>query len=305
MKMKLGAGKKKAKARGPTAKPSVKKAISALNGIEKAEKIQEKIVVKKKAITERARSKNDETLIKRAESEEQAAIAVLERIRADKNRAETELKSITAGTAPKKAESAIADSSSRAGITEPKVESDSPPVSIISTEEQEQEDEGEYREKYPVIEPYAYVTITKDIPPLYKILEVQLTKGEEELLSELKTRLYATIDVSYSGVEDVEKLLKEKVDAIVADLSLGQTLTSDSLDKIFYYLKRDFLVFGKLDPLLNDTMSEDISADGPGIPVFIYHRTYHSIETNVIFEKEELDSLIYKMAQRSETHITG
>jgi len=100
--MKLGAGKKKAKARGSTAKPSVKKAISALNGIEKAEKIQEKIVVKKKAITERARSKNDETLIKRAESEEQAAIAVLERIRADKNRAETELKSITAGTAPKK-----------------------------------------------------------------------------------------------------------------------------------------------------------------------------------------------------------
>ena len=111
--MKLGAGKKKAKARGPTAKPSVKKAISALKGIEKAEKIQEKIVVKKKAITERARSKNDETLIKRAESEEQAAIAVLERIRADKNRAETELKSITAGTAPKK--EVIADSSSRAG----------------------------------------------------------------------------------------------------------------------------------------------------------------------------------------------
>jgi len=70
MKMKLGASKKKEKARGPTtAKPSVKKAMSELKGIEKAEKVQEKVVMKKKAITERARSKNDETLIKRAESE--------------------------------------------------------------------------------------------------------------------------------------------------------------------------------------------------------------------------------------------
>ena len=301
--MKSGASKKKEKARGPTAKPSVKKAMNELKGIEKAEKVQEKVVVKKKAITERAKSKNDEKLIKRAESEEQAAIAVLERIRADKNRAETELKSITTGTAPKKDESVIADSS-RAGISESKVESDSPPVSTISSEAQAQEDEGKYREKYPIIEPYAYVTITNDIPPLYKLSEVQLTKGEEELLNELKTRLYATIDVGYSDVEDVEKLLKEKVDAIVADLSLGQALTSDSLDKIFYYIKRDFLGFGKLDPVLSDTMAEDISVDGPGIPLFVYHRTYHSIETNVIFEQEELDSLIYKMAQRSGRHIS-
>ena len=68
--MKLGASKKKEKARGPTAKPSVKKAMNVLKGIEKAEKVQEKVVVKKKAITERTRSKNDETVIKRTESEE-------------------------------------------------------------------------------------------------------------------------------------------------------------------------------------------------------------------------------------------
>jgi len=123
------------------------------------------------------------------------------------------------------------------------VESDSPPVSTISPEAQGQEDEGDYREKYPVIEPYAYVTITNDIPPLYELSEVLLTNGEEELLNELKTRLYETIDVSFSDVEDVEKLLKEKVDAIVADLSLGQELTSDSLDKTFLLHKTRFLGF--------------------------------------------------------------
>ena len=302
MKLKIGANKDRKKTReSAAAKPNVKKAMGKLKGVERAEKIQEKIVTKKKAITERARAKNDDALIKRAEPGEQAAIAVLERIRADKKRIEEEMAGFPAGGEQEKGVLADSSSNGSAAATELEVAPDAQPLTPISSEE---ESEGKYIERYPVVEPYAYVTITETAPPTYQVSEVRLTKGEEELLKEIKSRLYATIDVSFSDVTNIEDLLKEKVNAIIGELSLDQALNQENRDKIFYYIKRDFLGFGKLDPIMHDKMAEDISADGPGIPIFVYHRSYHSIETNVIFTQVELDSLIYKMAQRSGRHIS-
>jgi len=302
MKLKIGANKDRKKTREPAAgKPNVKKAMGKLKGVERAEKIQEKIVTKKKVITERARAKNDDALIKRAESEEQAAIAVLERIRADKKRIEEEMAGLRVGVKQKKGVPADSSSNGSAAATELEVAPDAQPLTTLSSKE---ESGGKYIERYPVVEPYAYVTITETAPPTYQVSEVRLTKGEEELLKEVKSRLYETIDVSFSDVTNIEDLLKEKVNAIIGELLPDQALTPDSQDKIFYYIKRDFLGFGKLDPIMHDKMAEDISADGPGIPIFVYHRNYHSIETNVIFTQEELDSLIYKMAQRSGRHIS-
>ncbi|MFZ2071192.1 MAG: type II/IV secretion system ATPase subunit [Halobacteriota archaeon] len=308
MKIKFGASKDRAKTSGPSVKPRVRKAMGELMGIEKAEKIQARIVKKKKEITERARAKKDETLIKRAEYGEQAAITVLDRIRADKKRVEAELAGVTA-TSEQQKDPAISDGSAPVEVTSPPLSlsrNAEAGVELVPAQEQTEgeEEEGVYIERYPVIEPYAYVTITATVPHIYKVSEVRLTKGEAELLKGIKSRLYETIDVSYSGVVDTEQLLRDKVNAIIDEFAVGQVLTPDSLNKILYYVKRDFMGFGKLDPVLHDKMAEDISADGPGIPVFVYHRAYHSIETNIIFDEDELDSLIYKMAQRSGRHIS-
>ena len=62
--------------------------MSEISEIEKAEKIQEKIVKKKKAYTERAKEKGDSKNIEKAKEEEAEAIAVLEKIQEDKRRAE-------------------------------------------------------------------------------------------------------------------------------------------------------------------------------------------------------------------------
>ena len=250
-----------------------------LKWLERLEKLQEKVVMRKKAITARAREKNDIELIKRAEKAEADAIATLERIRADKKRIEQELENIN---------------------SEQEEPSSTPTLTVGESEEEEED----YLEKYPVNEPYAYVVITATSPPLYKVKEVKLTRGEAELLKELKTRLYETLDVSLKDVKDAEEILKKKVRELIEEFSLGDALSNESLDKIMYYLKRDLVGFGKLDPLMHDKMAEDISADGPGIPLFVYHRVYGSIETNIIFDKEELDALIYKLAQRSGRHIS-
>lgn len=66
--------------------------MSEVSEIEKAEKIQEKIVKKKKAYTEKAKEKGDSKNIEKAQAEEDKAVAVLEKIRENKQRAEAELK---------------------------------------------------------------------------------------------------------------------------------------------------------------------------------------------------------------------
>jgi flagellar protein FlaI len=55
---------------------------------------------------------------------------------------------------------------------------------------------------------------------------------------------------------------------------------------------------------MNDPQLEDISCDGTGIPLFLYHRKYRNIKTNITFESDILNSLAITLAQRSGKHIS-
>src|SRR2546429_337877 len=52
-----------------------------------------------------------------------------------------------------------------------------------------------------------------------------------------------------------------------------------------------------IDLLMRDPWIEDISCNGMGIPIYIWHRKHESIPTNVIFNTtEELDKFILKLS---------
>jgi flagellar protein FlaI len=55
---------------------------------------------------------------------------------------------------------------------------------------------------------------------------------------------------------------------------------------------------------MKDPQIEDISCDGVNIPIFLYHRRYHNIKTNIIFDEDHLNSLAITLAQRSGKHIS-
>jgi flagellar protein FlaI len=56
---------------------------------------------------------------------------------------------------------------------------------------------------------------------------------------------------------------------------------------------------------MHDEGIEDISCDGQGIPVFIYHKTYESIRSNIMFDDaDELDSFVVKLAQMAGKQIS-
>ena len=77
------------------------------------------------------------------------------------------------------------------------------------------------------------------------------------------------------------------------------TLTEYQVEKLLYYLQRDFLGYERIDPIKHDINVEDISCDGYDSPVFVYHSGYEQIITNVVHGRTELDDFVVKLAQRS------
>lgn len=166
-----------------------------------------------------------------------------------------------------------------------------------------------FREVYPIQEPYVYAAIVKDPETQkvrYKVIEPTLLDEEVEMLKELKSILMEEIDVNLREIDTREKAaeyLKVKIRETIKNYRLQ--IAEEAIDKLMYYIVRDFVYYGKIDPLMKDRMVEDISADGVNIPLYVWHREYESLPTNVIFEEEsKLDSFIVRLAYLSSKNIS-
>ena len=74
---------------------------------------------------------------------------------------------------------------------------------------------------------------------------------------------------------------------------------------LLYYLRREFIGLGRTDAVLRDPFLEDISCLGPGIPLFVFHRVFGSLRTNLRYEGElELNRYIFRLAQIAGKHIS-
>lgn len=166
----------------------------------------------------------------------------------------------------------------------------------------------------PIQEPFSYVRIllktdTQDY--VYQILEPVLNKKEDDALNFILNTIDMTLtydepvgqDEESNVVEEKNNMLKDIIKQIVKDYHMD--LPKKSLDKIVYYILRDFVGYGKIEAPFKDLNVEDISCDGPEIPVFLYHRDYGSIRSNIIYESDdELDSHVISLSQRSNQTIS-
>jgi len=158
-----------------------------------------------------------------------------------------------------------------------------------------------FREAYPIQEPYVYAAIVKDPKTqkiMYEIIEPTLKKDEEERLKEIKTVLIDEVNVNLKEIETKQKAenyLKEKAKETIKKYRIK--VPPEAIDKLTYYIIRDFIGYGKIDPLMKDHLIEDISADGTNIPIYVWHRMHESLPTNIIFKEEaELNSFVIRMA---------
>jgi len=84
---------------------------------------------------------------------------------------------------------------------------------------------------------------------------------------------------------------------------LGGQTKEDDIKAATYYLMRDILGYSTIDPLIRDPEIEDISCEGLGRPVKVWHRKHNShgwLETNISFpQKEKLDGTVSRLVHRS------
>src|SRR5438093_200539 len=100
-----------------------------------------------------------------------------------------------------------------------------------------------------------------------------------------------------------ENYLRRIVDGLLREL--GVELHPVSKERVLYYVYRDFIRYGPIDVVMTDIQVEDVSCDGVRVPLYIYHRKYGSIPSNLKFDNaEELDSFVVWLAQRSGKHIS-
>ncbi|MFH0905901.1 MAG: type II/IV secretion system ATPase subunit [archaeon] len=157
-------------------------------------------------------------------------------------------------------------------------------------------------ENYQVLIPnFAYAFIEEgENQRRYIVAEPELETYEKKILEDAKTELIKRISLSdlkqesemYKRIEDIFKKNKIKLD-------------TEQKSKIFYYIARQINGLDKIEPLMHDPLIEDIECDGVGIPIFIVHRKYGHIETNLMLESEkESQQFIIKMAHLCKSYVS-
>ncbi len=164
------------------------------------------------------------------------------------------------------------------------------------------EDKVEEVEIYPIRPPFSYARVLfykDDSEYLYETWEPRLNQREKGLLKLLKDSFERTLSYSFhaQSVRDKEEFLKESVNSFIKSRDIGVDETSK--EKIIYYITRDFVGYGPCDVVINDHKIEDVSCDGVGVPIFIFHQKYESIKTTVSFDTDEsLNSFVIGLGQR-------
>lgn len=163
--------------------------------------------------------------------------------------------------------------------------------------------------RYSLIEPYAYSSIRWDEKSEalnYTIIEPPLTGDERKKFEQIKGLLVELLDINLADVKNTDEVrtyLKNKMDSLISDYEIR--ITDVEYNKILYYIYRNFLGLEEIEPIMQDANIEDISCDGTNIPIYIFHRKYGSMKTNIMFEEhEELNKFISKLAQRCGKHIS-
>lgn len=165
-----------------------------------------------------------------------------------------------------------------------------------------------FKEHYALFEPYSRAAIVEDAEGTlrYMLLEPTLTQEDTEWIQHLKDILWDELTINAKNLGDkteMENFLKTQISNTVAKYKIE--VDPNALDKYQYYIIRDFLNFGKIDGFMRDEYIEDISCDGVNNPIYVWHRKYESIPTNIIYTSQKnLDSFILKVAYLCGRHIS-
>ncbi|UCG36686.1 MAG: type II/IV secretion system ATPase subunit [Candidatus Bathyarchaeota archaeon] len=166
----------------------------------------------------------------------------------------------------------------------------------------------EEAESYPLNAPFSYASIVQNEDTgtfLYIVDELLLSKDERDLLLRMNNILEYEL-LAPEGDETLGESFHSQMPEILdSHRKMVRFVSPISLRKISYYLERDIVGYGKIDPLMFDPYVEDISCSGINKNIFLWHRRYENIRTNISFkEEQEIDDFVMKMVHKAGKHVS-
>ncbi len=163
--------------------------------------------------------------------------------------------------------------------------------------------------RYKVIDPFVYIHIywdDKENELTYVVEEPELTAQETKHLAMLQEGLTELINFSFINIKDekaVMEFLEKNLRVLIDEFSLN--VTEEAFPKMMYYAYRDFIGMTKIEGIMRDYYIEDVECNGSQTPIYVVHRKYRNLRTNVIFQtNKDLTSFVEKLAQRCSQYIS-
>ncbi len=163
--------------------------------------------------------------------------------------------------------------------------------------------------RYSVMSPFVFIHIhwdPKTYEVIYEIEEPPLDVNEMSYKEQIITAMRDMINFDSIVEKDREKLL-EYIDTrlkIIA-VELGLNISYETYKKIYYYLIRDFVGLNEIEPMMRDYFIEDIECNGVNSPIYVVHRIFRNLKTNLTFkDMTKLEGFVEKLSQRTGKHIS-
>ena len=171
------------------------------------------------------------------------------------------------------------------------------------------DDKKKINVRYMLIIPYVSVHIhwKEDLGELiYEVEEPILNPAEKEMLEKIEVGMKEVINLNIMVDRTQDAVIEyiNKTSRLIIS-ELGIAISEESFNKIFYYLFRDFIGMNEIEPLLRDYFIEDIECNGVDTPVYVIHRVYRNLRTNLKYDSvDKLANFVEKMAQRTGRYIS-
>lgn len=166
-------------------------------------------------------------------------------------------------------------------------------------------------ERYVLIEPHAWaeiILLPKEKTMMYYLHEPDLPPHLKRALDEVSEIIETEINpreleaVSGKPVDVIAKFFDRSIRRYKG---IVKGLTDAEIDVLRYYVIRNFAGMGILEALLRDPYIEDISCNGVGVPIYVWHKRYESLPTNLEFvDRSSLNDYIVLLAHRSGKHVS-
>lgn len=145
--------------------------------------------------------------------------------------------------------------------------------------------------------------MNNDIIPQYDVAKQNYSPDERILLGEIRENL---VDLAISTGENYqaneEILLNDIKNFLFLRLSgenQNNNISNEYLNNLSRRFLRDIIGYGQIDPLIQDDELEEIMIIGTSKPIFVYHRKYGMMKTDIEFNNEtELRDLIDSIARQ-------